>query len=434
MTFPVLAALILFSMISCCEIPESCRFCKSNQQGALFGNIQSKTDTSVRYSVYIPENTGDKRLPVVVFLDPHGKTSEALRKYCLLADQYQIALVGFDYSANGVAYDSIVKKFSPWLKELYENAPVDTANLYVAGFSGGARVASRLEFDVRQIKATALCGAGPSNIRYWNLMKNPVMFFSGTGDFNYIEMNSVHNAPEKSRTTSLHIFRGKHEWPPVESFEDFFILMNRLHKGTVKNSDTKILKRTRACLQENRPDLALYSAVSGLYALDESAAPQLKALADSIGKNIPDSFEKEFIAAMQKETEQQSQIQLMYHQLDTTRYKAYLHDIDAALKKDSLSLQADVNYRLKAYCGMVAYSFCNKAYADKSPNLYKLLKMYEFTEPENTDMLILFSVYYAGLNDCNNARIQLNKAKRAGFKDLKSLKKYSEFNNCEEMP
>ena len=60
--------------------------------------------------------------------------------------------------------------------------------------------------------------------------------------------------------------------------------------------------------------------------------------------------------------------------------------------------------------------------------------MYEFTEPENTDMLILFSVYYAGLSDCNNARIQLNKAKRAGFKDYKSLEKYSEFKNCEDMP
>jgi len=434
MTLPVLAALIVFSMISCCEVPEKCRFCKSDQQGALYGNIQSKTDTSVFYSIYIPENTGDKRLPVIVFLDPHGKSSEALRKYCLLADQYQIALVGFDYSANGVAYDSIVKKFGPWLKELYEIAPVDTANLYVAGFSGGARVASMLEFEVSQIKATALCGAGPSNISYWNLMDHPVMFFCGTGDFNYNEISSVHNSPEISRKNALHVFRGKHAWPPVESFEDFFMLINRLHKGPVKNSETKILAKTRASLKENRPDLALFSAVSGIYALDKSAAPQLKALSDSIGKSISETFEKEFIATMQKESEQQNQIQLLYHNLDSTKYKAFLNGIDSELRKDSISLQADMNYRLKAYCGMVAYSFCNKAYHDKSPNLYQLLKMYEFTEPENTDMLVLFSVYYAGLNDCNNARIQLNKAKRAGFKDLKSLRKYSEYNNCEDMP
>jgi len=432
--FSVVAAIIVFSMMSCCKLPEPCRFCKQNQQGSLYGNIQSKTDTAVFYSIYIPENTGDNRLPVLVFLDPHGKTYDALRKYCSLADRYQIALVGFDYSANGVAYDSILLKFKPWLKEVFDNAPIDTSNMYVAGFSGGARVASRLEFDIDQIKATALCGAGPSNIRYWNLMDKPVMLFSGTGDFNYIEMNSIHNSPAKSRATSLNIFRGKHEWPPVESMEDFFILMNRLHKGPVKNSEDNMLARSRASLKENRPDLALYSAVSAIYALDEGNAPKLKALVDSIGKNIPQSFEKEFQATLQKETEQQSQIQLMYHQLDSTKYKAYLNNIDASLKKDSLSLQADVNYRLKAYAGMVAYSFCNKAYQDKSPNLFPLLKMYEFTEPENTDMLILFSVYYAGLSDCNNARIQLNKAKRAGFKDYKSLEKYSEFKNCEDMP
>ena len=67
------------------------------------------------------------------------------------------------------------------------------------------------------------------------------------------------------------------------------------------------------------------------------------------------------------------------------------------------------------------------------PFLFSILRMYEYTEPGNPDMLILMSAWYAKNNECMKARIYLNQAKRHGFNDQKKLDSMKEFDNCEDI-
>jgi len=427
----LLIIIALMSVISCNS--QECRFCDEKQQGAVYQNIRCEADTSVFYNIYVPDGTGNKRLPVLILLDAHGNTAPALKQYTGLADKYGVVLAGFNASENNVPFENIWKAFKPWIHELFRKAPVDSTNVFIAGFSGGARVATLIENRMNGIVATALCGAGPADINSWAGKSAPVMMFAGTGDFNYIEINSIYTNPEVKRPRTLRIFQGTHGWPPAEAFEDFFVLMKRFSDPDFRADERFFIDRSNIYLHNGRPDIALYSASSALFAMGDENSAALKNFADSLGKNFPADFSKEMNRCINQESILQKRISSMFQNADTVRYFALVDSLNNQILLDSVSLNADVLRRAKAWCGIAAYSFSNQARNMNVPFLFSILRMYEYTEPGNPDMLILMSAYYAGKKECMKSRIYLNQAKRHGFNDQKKLDSMKEFDNCEEI-
>ena len=428
--YPLLI-IALLSVISCNS--QECRFCNEKQQGAVYQNIRSETDTSVFYNMYVPAGTGKKRLPVLILLDAHGNTAPALKQYTALADKYNTALAGFNAAENNIPFENIWKSFKPWLHELFRKAPVDSTKVFIAGFSGGARVATLIENNMDGIAATALCGAGPANLNSWTGKTAPVMMFAGTGDFNYIEINNIYANPEIKRPHSLHIFKGTHQWPPTETFEDFFVLMKRLSNPDFIADEQFFIDRSKIHLQNGRPDIALYSASNALFAIGNKNSASLKKFTDSLSENFPTVFLKELNRCINEEYILQKRINSMFQNADTIKYFALVDSINKQIFLDTVSLSSDVLHRAKAWCGIAAYSFSNQARNMNVPFLFSILRMYEYTEPENPDMLILMSAWYAKNNECMKSRIYLNRAKRQGFNNQKKLNTMKEFDNCEEI-
>jgi len=69
-----------------------------------------------------------------------------------------------------------------------------------------------------------------------------------------------------------------------------------------------------------------------------------------------------------------------------------------AIKLNANDIDDDMNYalaqRLLAYIGIVSYSFTVNLYQQNSPSLPNILKIYEYIEPTNKDMLYFQVKWY----------------------------------------
>lgn len=430
--FRFLTLIAALPFVSCNS--QECRFCKDNQQGAVYQNIRSEADSNVYYNMYVPTGTRDSRIPVLILLDAHGNTAPALNQYTGLADKYGVVLAGFNASSNEIPFETIWKSFKPWVHELYRKAPVDSTKLFIAGFSGGARVATLIESRMSNVAATALCGAGPADINSWAGKTTPAILFAGTGDFNYLEVSGLYTNKDIKRPRAMRVYQGSHGWPPAIAMEDFFVLIQRTAGNNSESAkENYFLSRSRTILENGRPDIALFAASTAIFALGEANCTSLKNFTDSLKNNFSPEFAGEMNLCMKNESILQNRINAMFQNADTLKYFALVDSINEQIKLDSLSLKADVMLRAKAWCGIASYSFSNKARSMNVPFLFSILRMYEYTEPANPDMLILMSAYYAGQKECMKARIYLNMAKRHGFNDKKKMDSMKEFDNCEDI-
>jgi hypothetical protein len=84
-----------------------------------------------------------------------------------------------------------------------------------------------------------------------------------------------------------------------------------------------------------------------------------------------------------------------------------------AIKPNANDINDDMNYalsqRLLAYIGIVSYSFTVNLYQQNSPSLPIILKIYEYIEPNNKDMLYFQVKWYQKNNDTSKANYYIQK-------------------------
>src|SRR5207237_5206785 len=91
--------------------------------------------------------------------------------------------------------------------------PIDAKRMYMAGMSGGARVAIMLAQNSSEIAGVFASSAGYSTA-FHKSERFPLFGSAGTEDFNYREMRAVDRV-----MTSPHrveVFEGGHTWLPSE--------------------------------------------------------------------------------------------------------------------------------------------------------------------------------------------------------------------------
>jgi len=76
--------------------------------------------------------------------------------------------------------------------------------------------------------------------------------------------------------------------------------------------------------------------------------------------------------------------------------------------------------RLLAYIGIVSYSFTVNLYQQNSTSLPNILKIYEYIEPTNKDMLYFQVKWYQKNNDTSKVNYYLNKG-NALYPDFETL-------------
>ena len=182
--------------------------------GSLVPRVQVAADTSQHYAVYLPKTYQQAgTFPVLYLFDSHGRSTLPLKQYSSLADQYGWVLIGSANSRNGQQPQQSLAIYDALRKDTREKFFLDSAQVFVGGFSGGARVAASIAQARPGIAGVIACGAGH---RPTAQDKFAFIGLVGTEDFNYQEFKQLEvTLAELQLDALVEYFTGGHEWPAL---------------------------------------------------------------------------------------------------------------------------------------------------------------------------------------------------------------------------
>jgi|CXWL01.1.fsa_nt_gi predicted esterase len=185
--------------------------------GELVEGLHCARDPSQTYTLYLPKGyPGNRRWPLLLILDPRGRSRLAAELFLAGAEEHGWILV----SSNDTRSDGPMEPNERALKALWPEVGLrlasDPKRIYVAGFSGGAMLAWSLGRGTGGGVAGVIASGGRFEpAHYQKPIAFPTFGAAGDADFNYSEMRAVHRqlakwgAPER-----LEIFHGPHQWMP----------------------------------------------------------------------------------------------------------------------------------------------------------------------------------------------------------------------------
>jgi hypothetical protein len=185
--------------------------------GTIVERVATAADASQTYALYLPSSyTPARKWPILYCFDPGARGKVAVEHFRAAAETYGYVVVGSNNSRNGIAVRDIVNAL--WL-DTHTRFAIDDRRVYVAGFSGGARVASALAIGTAgQVAGVIGCGAGyPSDAV--PTKGTPFAFFgtAGVDDFNLPEMRHLADALAAAGIAHrVEVWDGPHEWAPAE--------------------------------------------------------------------------------------------------------------------------------------------------------------------------------------------------------------------------
>ncbi len=174
-------------------------------------------DSNDQYSLYLPKNYDPAtKYPLIIFLDPMARGNLPVEKYRAIADEQQVVLAGslesrnFDPAASSNAVTAI-------LDDIVKRVSTDGSRVWLAGFSGGARMASTYALGNGRISGVIACGAGfADNDLYTNKITIPFVGIAGYRDMNFEEILGIKELlAERKKENILLLFDGGHQWPPL---------------------------------------------------------------------------------------------------------------------------------------------------------------------------------------------------------------------------
>jgi dienelactone hydrolase len=184
--------------------------------GVIIPKVAASADTRQTYALYLPLTySREQRWPVVYVFDPGARGTLALAQFQHAAELHRFIVAASNNSHNG-PWTPEFEAGDTMVRDTQQRFSVDTRRIYFAGFSGGARVASRLAQLCKCAAGVLLSGAGFSR----DFPPSPDSRFAvfsavGNTDFNYSELIPLQDALEKAAFPHwLTVFDGGHEWAP----------------------------------------------------------------------------------------------------------------------------------------------------------------------------------------------------------------------------
>ncbi|MEJ2585300.1 MAG: hypothetical protein P8Z38_09730 [Robiginitalea sp.] len=212
--------------------------------GAVVDSVFLKGQTTESFALYLP-SVYDPQLPMPAFFifDPAARGRLAAETFQKAAESHGWVLIASNDSRNG-PYEQNFGQANRLFADVFSRFKIDADHIYVAGFSGGARLATTLAVLSDQIRGVIACGAAfsanPGQI------PAPGAAFSyvgvvGTRDMNYQEMRKAGDWLAKiGLPHRIFLFDGRHQWPPEDQ---------------IRRAVSWMSFQTGAASPESRPDL-----------------------------------------------------------------------------------------------------------------------------------------------------------------------------------
>ena len=119
--------------------------------------VKTKADTLQVYAMYQPKETATKS-PVIFLFDPLGRAKLAVENFRPVADQFGFTIFASYNVKNGPLGISL-NAANAMIQDAFSRFSIDPNQLFLAGFSGGARLATEIA-DRAEVKGVFAAGAG----------------------------------------------------------------------------------------------------------------------------------------------------------------------------------------------------------------------------------------------------------------------------------
>jgi pimeloyl-ACP methyl ester carboxylesterase len=211
------------------------------ERGKITDKVRCSGNGDVSYALYLPSNySGDRAWPILYCLDPLARGRIPVERFAKAAEAEGFVVVGSNNSRNG-PMTPVREAISAMVADTRERFRLDPTRAYVAGFSGGSRVALGWAMN-GQVAGVIACGAAfgpttPKGVRF------PVYEAAGVDDFNYHELHQMSlDLSRAGASNRFAEFPAGHEWLP----EDLALDALRFFNGKVPARPAEESKREKS--------------------------------------------------------------------------------------------------------------------------------------------------------------------------------------------
>ena len=114
------------------------------EHGKIIEKVPCAQRPEQSYALYLPSNySASRSWPVVYSFDPGARGSFALQLQKAAAERYGFILAASNNSRNG-PWKPQFEAAQAMVQDTHEELSIDDRRMYLAGFSGGARVAAQI--------------------------------------------------------------------------------------------------------------------------------------------------------------------------------------------------------------------------------------------------------------------------------------------------
>src|SRR3984893_18359772 len=194
------------------------------ETGVILSKVVALEKPQQSYALYLPSTYSlEKHWPVVYAFDPGARGSMPVELMKEAAERYGYVVVGSNNSRNG-SWKIEAEAAEAIVNDTHARLSIDDRRVYLAGFSGGARVAAQIAQVCKCAAGVLLNGAGFHPLTFPPKDAPFVVFAAvGTYDFNYPELVRTDEELEKlGYAHFLRPFEGPHDAPPCCAMEEAF--------------------------------------------------------------------------------------------------------------------------------------------------------------------------------------------------------------------
>ena len=221
------------------------------ERGSIVDRVQCAGNPEQTYALYLPSTySPERKWSLILAFHPAARGRMMVEKFQAAAEEYGYIVAASNNSRNG-PYAVSQAAAQAMIMDVGQRFNVDPQRVYLAGMSGGARVATGIALGNKNIAGVIASSAGYPDSQPRASVSFAIFSTAGTEDFNYMEMRLLDR-----KLTSPHflaVFQGGHTLPPddvaVDALE--WLEVQAMQSGRRTRDDAlakRILERRRGRL------------------------------------------------------------------------------------------------------------------------------------------------------------------------------------------
>lgn len=412
--------------------------------------VQGSAET---FSLYLPSQYDASKFSAIVFIfDPSGNGNGGIQVFKEAAEQFNYILVCSNATRNGIPYEANFASINTLSKTIFSTFKIDEQQIYAAGFSGGARLASTIAVLTNKFQVVIACGATMEPEYPYNPKQNSFSFLSlaGDRDMNYREMLSTKARFDQIGVQNeLLIYEDTHSWPPKEqirrSFEWLELRAYEKQLRSINQENVTSLYKKQYHLADSLRKTSRYLRAVHEFKHLEASFHHL-ANTDSIQQKIRDlentpryqkakSQQSEILALEKKEAQKfqnvfQQEVLLGKPNDNFAWWKTEFKKLNRSIRSSDIMLEKKSYERVKLFLqGGFYESYATYVYSKDYKRALYCDQLLSILNPKNPYVYYRLSISYARNNDFSNTVKNLRRSKELGLKDFQQTKSTPQFSN-----